>query len=369
MRHRPHHVTPRLATVRAILVYRNLHRAGLSHAGLGITAAYTAKTLCRHGIWAEVWPTSSAAELGARLRQAIATADASGEVRPTHVIIAAPWLPTADVAALAAELPDIRFVVVSHSNVGFLAADPHAIRLLRETVDLQVATHNVVVGGNCRRFVDWASEAWGVPVAWLPNLYDLSDPAPRAGCTWSGGALRLGLFGANRPFKNFLTAAAAAVELAARLRVPTELHLSTGRDEGANIQALEELTEGIHNLRVIRVGWLSWPQFRRLVRHMHLVLQPSYTESFNVVAADAVAEGVPVVASDAIDWLPRWWQASADEPRDVARVAEALLRDPGAPRDGHAALVSYIDRGLAGWMRQLCPPRDVVGAAQGAGRT
>ncbi len=95
--------------------------------------------------------------------------------------------------------------------------------------DLRAATAG---GGNSQKFTSWATEAWGVNVAWLPNLYDLSETFPRVDPGWSGGTLRLGLFGANRPLKNFVTAAAAAVELAARLRVPTELHLSTGRDEG-----------------------------------------------------------------------------------------------------------------------------------------
>ena len=97
------------------------------------------------------------------------------------------------------------------------------------------------------------------------------------------------------------------------------------------------------------------PSFRRLLRTVDLVFQVSYTETFNVVTADAIAEGVPVVASDAIDWVPRWWQARADEPLDVARVAERLLRDPDAPRHGRAALKAYVDGGLVDWRRFLCP--------------
>jgi glycosyltransferase involved in cell wall biosynthesis len=355
MRHRPHHLGPRLETVRVALVYRDTGKLGLSHAGLGITAAHTAKTLRRHGVWAEAWPTSSAGQLGERLRNTHARADEAGLVRPTHVVISAPWLQTAEVVALAAEFPEVVFAVASHSNVGFLAADPHAIRILRETAAEHFVRHNLVVAGNSRKFVDWATGAWGVHVAYLPNLYDLSETFPRCDGGWSSGPLRIGLFGANRPLKNFLTAAAATVELAARLRVPTELHLSSGRDEGGNTRALEELTERIDNLRVVKAGWRSWPEFRRLVRHMHLVLQPSYTESFNVVTADAIAEGVPVVVSDAIDWAPSWWQARADEPRDVARVAEHLLRDPNAAHDGRAALHEFVERGVASWTRFLCP--------------
>ena len=289
MRHRPHHLQPCIATARVALVYRDCSGVGVSHVGLGISAAYTAKTLRRHGIWAEVWPTQSAKKLVARLRDTHARADEHGEARPTHVVLAAPWIATNELAAMAAEFAEVVFVVVSHSNVGFLAADPHAIRLLRETVDLQLATHNVLVGGNSKKFTDWATEAWGVNAVWLPNLYCTAETFPHHERRWQGGALRLGLFGANRPLKNFLSGAAAAVELAARLRVPIELHLSTGRNEGGNVRALDEMTEDIPNLRVVHTGWLSWPAFRRLLRTIDLVFQVSYTETFNVVTADAGA--------------------------------------------------------------------------------
>ena len=58
---------------------------------------------------------------------------------------------------------------------------------------------------------------------------------------------------------------------------------------------------------------------------MHVLLQPSFTESFNVVTADGIAEGVPSVVSDAIDWVPRRWMAKADDPRDVAMGIDAQL--------------------------------------------
>jgi glycosyltransferase involved in cell wall biosynthesis len=354
MKDRPHHLQPRIATVRVALVYRDFG-SGVSHVGLGVTAQYTAKTLRHHDIWAEVWPTRSASALAERLRATARAAQQKGQVETTHVILAAPWLETSDVASLAAEFSEVNFVVVSHSSVGFLAADPHAIRLLRQTADLQLATHNVFVGANSKKFSDWATAAWGVHAVCLPNLYSLAEVFKSRNRRWDGGPLRLGLFGANRPLKNFLSGAAAAVELATRLHVPVELLLSSGRNEGGNFLALEELTEKVGNLKLTYTDWLPWAEFRRLVRTVDLVLQVSYTETFNVVCADAIAEGVPVVASDAIDWVPDWWRARADEPMDVARVAERLLRDPNASSNGREALQAYVDRGVVMWWQFLCP--------------
>jgi len=367
MRERPHHLRPGVDTVRVALVYRDFGGDGVSHVGLGVSAAYTAKTLRHHGIWAEVWSAGSAQKLVERLRHTHTNADQRGEPRPTHVVLAAPWIPTPNLAGIAAEFPEVTFSVISHSSVGFLAADPHAIRLLRETADLQLGTHNVFVGGNSRKFTDWATEAWGVHAVYLPNLYCTAETFPQHDRRWQGGALRLGLFGANRPLKNFLSGAAAAVEMARRLRVPIELLLSSGRNEGGDVRAFDEMTENIANLRVTRTGWLPWPSFRRLLRTVDLVFQVSYTETFNVVTADAIAEGVPVVVSDAIEWVPRWWQARADEPLDVSRVAERLLRDPNTPRHGREALQAYVDAGVVAWWRFLCP--ELAGIARTAAPT
>lgn len=360
---RPHHLHPCAETVRVVLIHKNFVGTGVTHVGLGISAGYTAKTLRQHspnspythGIWAEVWPAQSAKQIVERLRASNATAAARGEVRISHVVIAAPWLEAVDVEVMAAEFPEVVWAIECHSNVGFLGADPGAVRIMEGIVDLQLATHNVFAAGNSRKFVDWATGDWGAHVVWLPNLYSLAETFPeRIRQPWDGRApLKLGLFGAQRPLKNFVTAGAGATALQQRCRVPLELHISSGRPEGDSGGALREMTKRKRDIRVIYTGWLQWPAFRRYLRGIDLVLQVSHTESFNVVAADSCAEGVPVVGSTAIDWLPHRWQANPDDPMDVVCVAEYLLRSPEAIRDGQRALREYGDDGLITWRRWL----------------
>ena len=344
-----------IETTRVVLVYKSFFENALSHVGLGVTAACTTKGLRAAGVWADVWPIATADSLAQRLRDADADALRRGHLPITHVVIHAPWVATEDVAALAVEFPNTTFAVTSHSNFGFLAADPHAVKLLRETVELQETMSNVVVAGNCKRFTDAASDMWGVPVAWLPNIYRVAPWSPTSRGAWPGDSLRLGLFGAARILKNGLTAAAAAVLLAERLRVPTMLYVSTGAEEEGTNRALTELTEGVPNLTLVRSGWLPWTKFRSLVSNMHVLLQPSFTESFNIVTADGIAEGVPTVTSEAIDWAPSTWQADPDDAGDVARVAEYLLKSPRAVDDGRAALASYVHAAVGAWHSFLCP--------------
>jgi glycosyltransferase involved in cell wall biosynthesis len=351
---RPHHLEPCIETARVALVYKAAADQDYSHTGLGRTAAATAKALRSSGMWAEIWGCVSGEALLARLRVADAAATKHALARPTHVVVYAPWIPAAEIQAMASEVAEVAFIVTSHSNFGFLGADPHAVKLMREIAELQLAHHNIFAGGNCEKFARAASQILGVRVACLPNLVDLREhlPAPRRHTP--GDSLRLGLFGAARILKNGLTAAAAAVELAQMMRVPIELHINTGRDEGGTVYAIAELVSGVPNLTLVNDGWLPWAKFQSLLHHMHLVLQPSYTESFNCVVAEAIKNGVPAVGSDAIDWLPPRWQAIADDAGDVARVAEYLLRSPSAIEDGRRALERYMATGLRRWHDFLC---------------
>ena len=348
--YRPHHLAPTLDTARVWIVCHGVESFA-SHVGLRITADYTAKSLYQRGAWAEALCCKTVAELEARLDAAKDVAIGRGEVRPSHVVISAPWIPARDVARMAANHPEVNFYEVSHSNVGFLQADSHAIKIMREVCDLQLSAHNVFAGGNSEKFVRWASDAWRVPVVWVPNLYSISDSRSSKDRYWEPGTgLRVGIFGANRAQKNHITAAAAAAELAVRYGTPVEVLMSSGRDEGATDASIREMLADIPNLKLTKTGWLTWPRFRALVRTVNSVFQVSFTESFNVVAADAIAEGVPVVVGSAIDWVPRHWIANPDDALDVARVADTLLRDRTSPDDGRRALEAYVDRAWsAGW--------------------
>ena len=123
-----------------------------------------------------------------------------------------------------------------------------------------------------------------------------------------------------------MSSAGAALELSSNLRVPLELWLSAGRAEGGGeyvIGAVQEMLTGLPNVKLVMNGWQTWPNFRKTIAHMHLLMQPSYTESFNMVTADGVAEGVASVVSDAIDWAPDDWKANVDDVLEIARVHAA----------------------------------------------
>jgi glycosyltransferase involved in cell wall biosynthesis len=249
----------------------------------------------------------------------------------------------------------LEIAVVSHSNIGFLQADPRAIELLRQGAELGQGCPNFHVAGNSQRFQTWWQATYNTAMTLLPNMYPMDSA--RARPMWQTGTLRLGCFCAIRPYKNVLTAAAAALEVGQRLRVSDlEFWISGGRHEGGGqtiVAAIQQMYLNVPRAKVVERNWQSWPQFLQTVGSMDLLLQPSYTEGFNMVTADGIAQGVASVVSDAIAWAPRNWQAATDDATDIANKAVGLLHDPAAVREGVTALEANNAMGLISWKRFL----------------
>lgn len=319
--------TPHIA-----FVYKNFAaNIGVSHIGLGVSALNNCKILQKQGIKASVWPIRNVSELYTKINQ-------SDLLHPvTHIVIAAPWIPTPDLQTLVFTYTDRLFAVNCHSNVGFLQADTNGVKLLREYVDLQKGSFNFHVAGNSKKFVAWLRQAYQTNCDYLPNMYYLDDSVDTNKPIWNGGVLRIGCFGATRPQKNLMSAAGAAILLSKELKADVEFWVSGGRTEGGGNTILNSVRAMLVNepgITLKEMNWASWPQFRSIVRTMHVLIQVSYTESFNMVTADGIAEGVPSVVSDAIDWAPEYWKAYSDNVPDIARIARQLVCDRLAAKDG-----------------------------------
>lgn len=349
----PASTTPRGNPYRVALVYKNFGKSGSNHIGLGVTALNTAKYLQAMGIFTDVWGVTDIKGLAAKIQ--LSNSKPAGMHPVTHVVISAPWLPSADLQDLAIENDHIAFSSVSHSNIPFLAADPNAFRLVKEYIDVERGTKNFHLAGNSDRFSSWIQNCYSAPAWTIPNLYMLDGVANPNRPVFSGDTLRIGCFGAMRILKNILSAGGAAMAMAAGLRVNLEFWISTGRNEGAQgtLQSLQQMFAGAYWAKIVEQPWGEWSAFRNTVRNMHLMMQPSFTESFNNVTADGIAEGVASVVSTAIDWAPQDWQANSDDVDDIARVGRRLLYDAKAPADGLEALQAYNTKAFASWQTFL----------------
>jgi hypothetical protein len=320
---------------------------GHCHRGLGINALMTVKVLRKNGIHANLCAVFDFEGVCKGLEKH----------RPTHAVIQALWLTAAQMTDLCACFPDTHFVVRCHSQIGFLQVEPGSIKTLRDDLFLQEGFLNLSVSSNTLRLQEFLQQVYKSPVLYLPNLYDLDRVNRKRDESHDHRVLRVGSFGAHRLLKNHTTACAAAMMMAQRRGSDLEFYVNAGRDENVKgngiISALKHMTDRLPWVKLVEVGWEEWSQFRATVAHMDLTMQTSFTETFNIVTADSVAEGVPAVVSSAIEWVPPRWQADVDNAADIARVGSGLLWDTHGAAEGLKALETYCANGVKVWLDYL----------------
>jgi hypothetical protein len=238
--------------------------------------------------------------------------------KPDVVVIEAVWVE----AEKLHELMDIRryhhiqWVVRVHSNIGFLASEPHSIKVLRDYIALN--NRKLVLSFNNRDFRDSISDAWDYNFTYLPNIVKILDPD--SGDTEEKHHIHIGCFGALRLIKNQCFQALCAMQAANKLDKKLYFHVTPHfwGDSTCDpiLEALRCLfQDSKHELHVH--NWMPLHGFLSLVRQMDLGLQLSYTESFNIITADFVNCNKLVIVSDAIDWMPPSLRVSTTDFQEV----------------------------------------------------
>lgn len=346
--HRHYH-NPSKKLAHVLIVYRDVQKMGkYSHKALGVNAAHTCKVLRDNGILCDpigLWPASTL------------VAEIKKHPTATHVVIEAPWIPLDIMAQALRELSQVHFIVRAHSQIGFLQVEPGAVQLMRELMRMQDGELNLSVAANSNRLSYIFENVYQGRCLHLGNLYYMKRPSTKLAQSHNHRKLVVGSFGALRLLKNHTTDAAAALLIAKRKGCDLEFWINVGREETSGgkdvLPALRNMFSNLHWAKLLESPWESWADFRRTISTMDLLMQTSFTETFNITAADAVAEGVPVVGGDAIEWLPNQWKAQSDNAENIAFIGTALLGDPGAPADGLRALQWHQKNAVESWLNYL----------------
>ncbi len=230
--------------------------------------------------------------------------------RPTHVFIEGYWVVPEKFDILKKLHPTVKWIVRCHSELPFLVQEGIAVEWTYGYIQrgVLVAPNSPRMQSDFRAMISIPSEASEqdfnqFPL--LPNYYPLDEVHPLK--EHPVGALNVACFGATRPMKNVLSQAAAAIAYADLNGMQLNFHVTAGRIElygqsmWKNLEAMfKNLTSG-HRLVVHQ--WSGREDFLALCRQMDISLQVSFTESFNLVTADALVSGVPVLTSPEVPFL------------------------------------------------------------------
>jgi hypothetical protein len=263
--------------------------------------------------------------------------------KPTRVVIEALWATPAKLAQLQKIHPKIQWTVRIHSEMAFLANEGPAIEWIAAYLEqgIEVAFNSLQT-----------AEDFGLlgKVSYLPNYYPEHKFRTHK---HDNGLLDIGCFGAIRPLKNQLIQAFAAIKYAEKHRKRLVFHMNGSRIEQLGLNNLKNIKalfdETGHVLKIH--PWLDHEEFLELVKEMDICLQVSLSESFNIVSADAVSVGVPLIGSSAIGWLPKHSQANAGSVDSIVKAMERITEE--SVFENHEALRDYMKETVHLWIKWL----------------
>lgn len=268
--------------------------------GLLYSARFVSRLLRHHNIWSEVIQVDDGNSIDKELVH----------YNPDTVILEALWATPAKVRELMSlkRHAHRQFVVRIHSKPSFLSMEGIAMKWLAEFAQLARENPRFKLAVNNKKAKLDLDGALNTDFLFLPNYY-FSDPRARqTGYMRSRRFVSIGCFGAQRPLKNVLEQAIAAITYADATAKKLKFYINSTRVEqhGENVvKNVRELFKARPEHELIEVGWRHHDDFVKLVRTLDLGMQASFSESFNIVTADFVSAGVPIVVSHEIDWMPR----------------------------------------------------------------
>ena len=253
--------------------------------------------------------------------------------KPTHVIIEALWVVPSKFSVLCKLHPNIKWIIRLHSETPFLANEGIAFDWVADYARFK----NITVAANAPRALQevrlYVKIALGISdtqvqekVVYLPNFYPQNYEKKTLDKTKD--VIDISCFGAVRPLKNHMLQAIAAVKFADKIGKKLHFHINSGRIEMKGDAIVHNLKGFFTQLypsghRLINHAWQPREEFLKTCAKMDIGMQCSFSETFNIVGAVLISQGVPLVGSTEIPWISSHFCADPVDSEDMCKI---LLR-------------------------------------------
>ena len=282
--------------------------------------------------------------------------------KPTHVIIEALWVVPQKFTVLKKLHPDVTWIIRLHSEMPFMAGEGMAMDWIADYSDFK----EIVIACNAPRMLretreyikhrnQLSEDAVNAKVIYLPNYYPL-DGFKTKQLDKNKEYIDIGCFGAIRPLKNHLMQALAAIEFADSIGKKLRFHVNAGRIEMKGEPVINNLRGLFQQIaprghQMINHQWTPREQFLELCAQMDIGMQVSFSETFNIVGADFVSQGVPLVGSEEIPWAIPHFGADATNSEQMCEMLSLTYRWPKLNSWAHKySLKRYVNQTKKTWL-------------------
>lgn len=280
--------------------------------------------------------------------------------KPTHVFIEGFWVVPEKFDVLMPLHPSVKWIIRCHSEMPFLAQEGMALTWM-----FDYFKRGITVSGNSPRInreLRVMAAAGGVPrqeldkkIPMLSNYYPVSTSSSHHSRVIDDGIFNVGCFGSHRPLKNHLVQAVAAIDYADQRGLKLNFHVNSGRVEMNGNSGLRNLRALFANIKheLIEHPWASHEDFLKIVSSMDVCMQVSFTETFNIVSADAVNLGVPVVVSREVNWVEEPFADPTSTWDIVEKMSQVLSNRHYLVEKNRSNLRSYSKLSTKHWLDYL----------------
>lgn len=271
--------------------------------------------------------------------------------KPDIVVIEALWVVPTKFKILKKLHPKVKWFIHMHSGIPFLAQEGMACGWLidsaREGVD--------IIANSPDSFTAFSSIIPSDQLKFLPNVYLHKQHSPRK--HRNSHIMHIGCFGAIRPLKNHLSQAFAALKFSRDLGKVLHFHVNSTRTESGGapiVKNLRELFDRLPDAKLIEHGWHEPEDFVNLLHlKIDIGMQVSLSETFNVVSADCITAGIPVVGSREIPWMSTLNMAKDDDIEDMVKILHRVWNHPTLTTWNQFLLRRFAHHSLDLWYNWL----------------
>lgn len=260
------------------------------------------------------------------------------QFNPNFVIIEALWVVPTKFNILITLHPNVKWIIRLHSELPFLAGEGMALDWLAEYIKFP----NIIIAVNSPRMLNeiktylattsgFESKYIDNSIIYLPNYYPKNYKKKINKFNKFIGKkywIDMACFGAVRPLKNHVTQAMAALKYCNHYGKQLRFHINSGRVEGKGepvMNNLKNMFQQMNNYghQLIIHPWTPREEFLEICAEMDLGLQCSFSETFNIVSADLVSQGIPIVCSNDVPWSSKYFNAN---PGDTNEIFHAISK-------------------------------------------
>jgi hypothetical protein len=280
--------------------------------------------------------------------------------KPTHVIIEALWVVPSKFTVLCKLHPRVKWIIRLHSELPFMAGEGMAMDWLGDYSDFP----NLFIGINAPRMMreislylkirnNWNDQQLNNRIIYLPNYYPQDYVNKKL--DKNKDTIDIGCFGAIRPLKNHMVQAVAALDFANQIGKKLRFHINAGRIEMQGQPAINNLLGFFEQLsntghQMINHQWCPREDFLKICAQMDIGMQCNFSETFNIVSADLISQGVPIVGSTEIPWAVHAFCADPTDSKDIVNKLKSAYKYSWLNvKTNQMSLTSYTNNTISIW--------------------